>query len=305
MNSNPDPKFDVLAFGVVAVDDLLSVASYPDADDKTEVDSEERYCGGLAATAMVAVARLGGRAAYGGVLDDDELSRFVLDTLTAENVDVSLVQKQADARPVYARIVVGRDRQTRNIFYRLKEAVPVSTDSINEALVRSTRVLFVDQFGIEAMTLASEIAVDAGIPRVADFERGDYPGFDRLLELIDHPILPRDFALKLTGTKSPDDACRALWNDQRSVVVVTGGEQGCWYFDGQGVPTHVPAFSVNAVETTGCGDVFHGAYALTLAEGLDLTERIRLASAAAALTATQPGGQAGIPDRATVEVFMK
>ncbi len=67
---------------------------------------------------------------------------------------------------------------------------------------------------------------------------------------------------------------------------------------------HQPAFPVEVVDTTGCGDVFHGAYASALAEGLDLPVRVRLAAAAAALKATQPGGQAGIPSRGKVEAFL-
>lgn len=297
-------QFDVVAFGVVAVDDLLSVPTYPAADQKMRVDGEERHCGGLAATALVAVSRLGGRGSYAGTLDDDELSRFVLDTLMAENVDVSRVKKTPGARPFFARIVVGRDRQTRNIFYRTDGARPLSPEDLDEDWIRSARVLFVDLFGVDACIRAAEIASEAEIPRVGDFERCDPPRFAELLALVDHPILPRDFALEFTKTASPEDACRALWSDDRATVVVTCGEDGCWYFEGQGEPVHVPAIPVEAVETTGCGDVFHGAYALGLAEGLDTPARIQFASGAAALTATKPGGQAGIPDRETVEKLL-
>jgi sugar/nucleoside kinase (ribokinase family) len=68
---------------------------------------------------------------------------------------------------------------------------------------------------------------------------------------------------------------------------------------------HQPAFKVAVVDTTGCGDVFHGVYAATLAQGFDLPTRIRWAAAAAALKATACGGQSGIPKRATVEQFLK
>ena len=68
---------------------------------------------------------------------------------------------------------------------------------------------------------------------------------------------------------------------------------------------HEPAFEVNAIDTTGCGDVFHGAYAAALSRGLATRDRIRFASAAAALKATKHGGQAGIPNRATVEKFLR
>lgn len=87
-------------------------------------------------------------------------------------------------------------------------------------------------------------------------------------------------------------------------VVVTCVADGCWYAGPAALPAFGPAFAVDAVDTTGCGDVFHGAYAAGLAVGLDLPGRIRLASATAALAATRPGGQAGIPDRHAVDALL-
>jgi sugar/nucleoside kinase (ribokinase family) len=87
-------------------------------------------------------------------------------------------------------------------------------------------------------------------------------------------------------------------------VIVTCGGQGAWCATGSGEAIHFPAFKVNAIDTTGCGDVFHGAYAAALARGTGMEERIHFASAAAALKATQHGGQAGIPTRPVVERFL-
>ncbi|MBU6400584.1 MAG: hypothetical protein KGS61_09715 [Verrucomicrobia bacterium] len=99
---------------------------------------------------------------------------------------------------------------------------------------------------------------------------------------------------------------RASEHTGRAVVIVTCGERGCYSADASGPRARRwPAFKIRAVDTTGCGDVFHGAYAAALAEGADLADRIRLASAAAALKATRPGGQAGIPTRTVVERLLK
>jgi sulfofructose kinase len=89
-------------------------------------------------------------------------------------------------------------------------------------------------------------------------------------------------------------------------VVITGGAKGCWYRgSGEEEARHLPAFRVKAVDTTGCGDVFHGAYAAALLEPGSLVERLRFASAVAALKATRTGGQAGIPTRAAVVSFLQ
>jgi sugar/nucleoside kinase (ribokinase family) len=89
--------------------------------------------------------------------------------------------------------------------------------------------------------------------------------------------------------------------------VITWGVQGCWYIgaDEPQAVRHQPAFPVQVMDTTGCGDVFHGVYAAGLAQGMALPERVRWASAAAALKATRPGGQLGIPIRAAVNDFLK
>ena len=126
------------------------------------------------------------------------------------------------------------------------------------------------------------------------------------MELVDHLILSWDFAALLTGRSTPPAIVSALWTKLRAVVIVTCGEKGCWALSKETEqPQWFPAFKVQAVDTTGCGDVFHGAYAGALAQNLDLENRIRVASAAAALKAMQPGGQKGIPTREELENFLK
>jgi sugar/nucleoside kinase (ribokinase family) len=290
----------------VAIDDLLYLAGYPAADTKMQVHRRERHCGGLTATALVAAARLGSRAAFAGVLGDDELSRFVLRRFQEEKVDVQHVRRRAEARPIHSIILVDQATKTRTILYNLEGAFGAELDWPEEEVIRAARVLFADHFGMEGMIRAARVARQAGIPVVADLESDQHPAFDRLLELVDHLIVSQDFAAKLTGQCDPADAVRKLWSPGRRAAVVTGGDRGCWYLgsDSPAAVQHQPAFAVEVIDTTGCGDVFHGAYASALARGLDLQERIRFAVAAAALKATQRGGQAGIPSRARVEGFL-
>jgi sugar/nucleoside kinase (ribokinase family) len=298
---------DVLGLGVVAVDDILHVESYPPPDAKAQVTREERQCGGLAATALVAAARLGSSCAYAGVLGEDGLSKFVLERFHGEGIDTSHAVIQKGACPVHSTIVVDTTRKTRNIFFHVGGLAGAHPELPEEAVIRASRVLMVDHFGIEGMIRAATIARSAKIPVVADFERGDFPRFQELLGLADHLILSRGFALELTGEWSPGVAARALWAQDREAVVITDGSEGAWFIDRADPrsPRRQPAFRVDAVDTTGCGDVFHGAYSSALARGEGLAERIRFASAAAALKVTRPGGQAGIPSRSIVESFLK
>ena len=297
--------FDVLGLGAIAVDDLLYVGAYPPADAKARVLRRERHCGGLTATALVAAARLGARCAYAGVLGQDELSDFVLGCLAREGIDVSKVQRRRFFGPVHSHIVVDKTRGTRNIFFN-ENGVQGAPSIPPRNLLCTSRVLFVDNVGVPGMVRAARLARRAGIPVVADFESNIHTQFHTLLALADHLILSRHFAQALTGAPTVARALSGLDNGKREVWAVTDGTAGCWYqARGWSSPKHHPAFKVAAVDTTGCGDVFHGAYAFALARGFPVEERFRIAAAAAALKAIKPGGQAGCPTWPAVRRFLK
>ena len=301
-----DITYDVLGLGCVAVDDLLYVDAYPPPETKVQVRQRERQCGGLTATALVAAARLGARCAFAGVLGDDEESRFVIAALEADGVDTRHVVRRAEARPIRSMIVVAAAGHTRTIFYDLAGATGADPALPPAEVIRSARVLFVDHYGIEGMVRAARVARATDRAVVADLERSDWPGFGELLGLVDHLIVAEKFATKLTGLTEPATAVERLWTPDREVVVVTCGERGGYYRAAERAEVrHFPAFAVQTVDTTGCGDVFHGAYAAALARGFGVEERLRFAAAAAAIKATQPGAQKGIPTRDAVDGFLR
>ena len=296
---------DVLGLGCAAVDDILFVPAYPAADGKVEVSRRERHCGGLTATALVTAARLGAQCAFAGTMGEDDGSRFVLETLRREGIDLQEVVHRRDAGPVRSVIVVDEKNHTRNIFFSTHQVRGAAPRRPAPAVIQSARVLLVDRFGMPGMIRAARIARAAGTGVVADLEAFRVPRFQELLALVDHLIVSEEFARNLTGRRSPAAGAEALWTPRRAVVVVTCGASGCWYLDASGQQAQaLPAFKVKAVDTTGCGDVFHGAYAAALAWGWQLLERLRFASATAAIKATQVGGQDGIPSRADVERFL-
>ena len=299
-------RFDVLGLGAVAVDELIYVDSYPAPDQKAHVIQTERQCGGLSATALVAAARFGARCAYAGVLGEDGLSQFARERMAEEGIDVTRLLIRPGAKPVHSYIIIDQQRATRNIFADAREAVGADPAWPDADVIRDSSVLFVDHLGPAGMLRAAKIAREHGIAIVADLERESGPEFHDLLALVDHVVMSWGFARELTGARDPVDAVQRLWSKERNTVVVTFGEQGCWYRS-QSVDSgvhHQAAFKVKVVDTTGCGDVFHGVYAAALAEGLQTRRRILVASAAAAIKATQPGGQAGIPKRAALEEFL-
>jgi len=300
------PKFDILGIGCATVDDLIRVAKYPAADVKLQVKGMERQFGGLTGTALVAAAKLGGKCAFGGMLGSDELSKSVEDNFIRYGIDVSHLVRRDDSRPIHAVIVVAEEEQTRTIFYEYEAPTGADPSGPSEDAIGSAKVLFVDHLGLEGGIRAAKIAREAGIPIVSDLEEIHNPKFDELFDLVDHLVVSDDFAEELTGATDPLAAILGLWTPGRDSVVITGGRQGAWYASAENrSPQYQPAFQVKAVDTTGCGDVFHGAYALALARGLDIHERVRFASAAAGLKATRAGGQIGAPTEEELSLFLR
>ncbi len=298
------PQIDVLGLGSAAVDEILYVETYPSPDTKTRVLRRELRCGGLTATALVAATRLGARCAYAGRLGLDYESRLVEEYLARERVDLSQASRAAENGVVSSTIILAMDTGSRNVFSRSSGLTGAHESAPPEALIRNSRSLFVDHHGVPGAIRASRVAHDAGVPVVADLERADSPRFEELLALVNHLVVSETFARRITGCASPESAIRALWSKGRSVVILTCGATGCWYAESPPSPHFFPAFRVEARDTAGCGDVFHGAYVSSLARGRTLIERVKFASAAAALYASA-SREDRIPRRTEVNHFQK
>jgi mannitol-1-phosphate 5-dehydrogenase len=304
-SSIKQPIYDVLGIGIVAVDDLVIVDSYPPADSKMRGLGEVRQGGGLTGTALVAGARLGAKCAYAGILGKDELSNWTVSELEREGVDCSLTLRSGDVKPYHAIIIVDTTHHTRTIIFTDVGVMIRPMETIDEDYVSKAKVILIDQLGIDVMLHTTLLAKKLGIPTVADIEREDHPQTRELISHIDHLILSTSFAGKITDTDDPVEQVERLHNG-RACTAVTVGIKGCYYTtkDDDDKIYHQPAFKVQTVDTTGCGDVFHGAYAVGIAREWDIHECIKFASAVSALKATKAGGRAGIPDMATVEEFL-
>lgn len=299
------PRWDVLGLGAVAVDDLVYVDVHPVPDTKMPIRAQQRQGGGLAGTALVAASRLGAQAAYCGVLGDDELSRFTLEELEREGVDCTPAVYNPQARPYHSIVIVDLSNGHRSILYSAAGVMQPEAQNITPDLVASCRVLFVDHTVIAAGLRAVELAHARGIPVVGDIEAEGVPDLPDLVYQIDHLILGLRAARRMTRESEPAAVVSALSRPDRACCVVTAGDQGCWYSEWGGEVRHFPAFRVKVVDTTGCGDVFHGAYAASIARGESVSRAIQVATAAAGIKAKQPGGRSGIPDLVTVEKLLQ
>jgi ribokinase len=258
--------------------------------------------GGLAATAMVTVSRLGARAAYVGKVGDDALGRFVVAGLEREGVNAEhcVIEPGGSAR--FAFIVVDREKGTRTILWSRKGVAALEERELDLASVLSTRVLLVDAHEPAASVAAARAARKAGIRVVLDAEKVDAVNKE-LVKLADTVIVPANFARELTGERSPEGAGDRMQRELGGTVVITAGVDGSFYADGTG-RFHQPAFGVEVVDTTGAGDVFHGAFAFALLHDWTARERAAFASAVAALKCRKLGGRPGIPSLAETFAFL-
>jgi len=297
-------KPDLIGFGAVTVDDLLYLSGFPQPDSKQQVFDQKRFGGGLAGTALVAAARLGTHASYFGVFGANELSSFVQDTFQLERVQTDLCLYEEGAQPVHSTILVDQTSGSRTILYANDhfQLPPIST--ITKAQLEGCRMVFIDSASLPIFDHVVFIARSLHIPILTDIEDNSILEHQSSLDAIDHLILGERMACDLTGEHSPSRILNALETPMRKICAITDGENGCWFKEPNRPVYHMPAFPVHAVDTTGCGDVFHGAYAAAVLHHSNLPNAIVQASAAAALKATKPGGQAGIPDFTTLKQFI-
>lgn len=294
--------FDVISLGYSAVDYIGIVPHLPEIDTKILMEDFTRQGGGPAATAAVAVARLGGKSAFVGVMGDDDFSEFMLRELAKEGVDTSRVVRCPGASSQFSFIMVDKSTGKRTIAWTRSELPPLRADQLDREFISSCKVLHLDRHEPGAGTQAANWVHEAG--GVVSMDAGTLvPGLEELLPLVDVLVASHAFAREATGLADPSECARALLV-RRLIAGVTCGDRGCWFATSGGDEFHVPAFEVDVVDTNGAGDVFHGAFALAIAEGRDPQYSARFASAVAALKCRKLGGRAGIPSRAEAEALI-
>lgn len=297
--------FDILGIGTVAVDDILYVNSFPQPDNKKQVIRESRCVGGQVGTALAAAARLGSTCSYAGVLGDDGMSADMEMAMVDIGICCDRSLRLSGARPVHSVIIMDETHHTRNIFYNLSNVMPLPFEEIDNSLISAAKVLMIDQLGIDGMIRAARIAREKGIPVVADCEWPDCDGIEKLIELIDHLVVPKDFAREYTGCDTPSAGVIDLHDGKRACTAVTAGVDGCYYICGADREVRYQnSFKVDTIDTTGCGDVFHGAYAWAIASGKMVDDCVAYAAAAAAVYASRANGWHFLPTWSDTQSLM-
>lgn len=289
----------VLCAGLTTVDHLWRVEEFPPRGSRTPTTDHETSGGGPAATAAVAAARLGAQVKLLTVVGADPAGEGALVDLAARGVDVSESRRLRRGRTAVSGVIVTPDGE-RYIF-------PFFGDALDDEAVLGLDMGVVERSGavlvdlrLPRLTANVLSAADrAGVPSVADASSAHY--WERA-DAVGHLIASQECATEVLGRDDPVAALQALRRRDGQVVGVTLGDRGVIIDTGE-TTRLLPAFPVQAVDTTGAGDVFHGAYAYGLARGWDALRCAELASAAAALACTGLGREA-IPDLEAVCALM-
>lgn len=298
-------RYDVIALGMATVDFIGVVPHLPKADEVFALNHFEVQGGGPAATAIVTLAKLGGRGGFMGVTSQDTWGELIAQDLNRYKVDTHYLTRTSEGHPSKSIILVEATTGKRSIMYSKGTTRHLSPDEVPHEAIAPARILHLDGFHLEAAIKAAHLARVAGTLVSFDGGAGDpWPGIEELLPLVDIMIVARQFATRITGTAEPEQAGIQLASHGAQQVVITDGANGAWYRTDK-ISGHQPAFQVKVVDTTGAGDTFHGAYLYALLQGGSVADCVRFASAAAALKCQEVGGRSGIPVRSQVEAFLK
>ncbi len=300
--------FDVLGVGLASLDLLCLVERFPEPDTKAGMLAFSRQGGGQVGTALVAVARLGGRAAFLGKLGDDDVGLAARESLAVEGVDLRHLITVPGMPSLLAVILVEARSGQRTVVVRQDLRAAISAEEVPAEAVAAARAVHLDTHEVDAALAAASHARGCGTLVSLDAEK-IRPGVGRLVPLVDYLVVAEDFPRSFTGLDDDRAALEALAALGPPVVVQTLGSAGARAFVA-GRHVEVPGFAVPVVDTTGAGDVFHGAFLVAMLEARDATpdtvgRAMRFANAAAAIKCRALGGRAGIPTRAEVAAFLR
>ncbi len=285
--------FDVVGVGLNATDTLLLLPKFPAYAGKVPFTEEILSPGGQVASAMVACANLGLRVKYIGTVGDDERGRIQMDSLLGQGINLDHVQLRQNCPNQSAYILIDHTTGERTVLWRRLDCLRIDPQEITPEQITCARLLHIDGHDTLAVAKAAEIARANKIPVTVDVDT-IYPGFDKVLPNVDYLISSSEFPAGWTGEQDHFKALELIQKQygMRVAAMTLGADGALARIDGKYV--YSPAFVVNCVDTTGAGDVFHGAFCYAVLQGLPIREALDLSNAMAALNCTAIGARGGI-----------
>jgi sulfofructose kinase len=296
-------RFDVVGVGLNATDTLILLPHFPAYAGKIAFDEEILSPGGQVASAMVTCARLGLRVKYIGTVGDDERGRVQVASLRETGINLDDVEVRPGCPNQTAYILIDRSTGERTVLWRRDDGLRLDPSFITPEKISCARLLHIDGHDTPAVERAARLARERDIPVTVDVD-SVYHGFDRVLPLVDYLIASSEFPTQWTSERDPFKALELMQNEYgiRVAAMTLGAHGALARSDGRFV--YSPAFVVNCVDTTGAGDVFHGAFCYAVLRGMSLRESLDFSNAMAALNCTAIGARGGIRGPEEVKELM-
>lgn len=290
-------QFDICGIGMSMVDLVQVVDAFPAEGGITEAGANCLNGGGPVPTALCTAAKLGASVAVIDRVGDDWKGRLVRDEYLQYGVDTSHFQLEAGKTTTFGSVLVRQEDGERHVIFAPGNFTALESAELPEPALQSTRILHLNGRHWPACLDAADIVKEAG--GLVSFDGGANrydPKFDELLQKTDIAIVARDFAEKFCGS---DDNATQLGEFVRAgakIVGITDGAEGSWFATDEGEVFYQPAFPVErVVDTTGCGDAFHGGFLFGYSRDWSIRESAKFASAVAALNAQGLGGRGNLP----------
>lgn len=291
-------NIDVLCAGATSYDLVFSVKQHPGPDEKTIAESLISCGGGPAANAAVTVSRLGLKAAFCGYLGNDIFGQLHLQELKTAGVNTEWIVSADRATPV-STILVKPGGERSLINYR--QAKPLNSNQFDFEAI-NPKVILIDGHEPDISSALLKLAYRKNIPTILDAGSVN-PGTEKLCMKVDYLVCSEMFAQEITGKKNMEVAIEKLYMRCKNVIITRGKNGLLWKTEkGQGL---LDSYTVNAVDTTGAGDVFHGTFACCIALKKEWHYTLMYSSAAAALSCTKLGARPSTPTHKEVFNFLE
>jgi sugar/nucleoside kinase (ribokinase family) len=290
---------DVLVTGLNIVDILARLPEKIHPGEKHEIHDLLVQGGAPASNAASVIAALGWRTGFIARMGNNTLSDIARVELTRHGVLEDFFINDPEALPGVSLVEIDPRTGDRTVFYTLNGYHSLTRADIPVEAVKRAKLILVDGYQAEAGLAMLEAAQGTHCRSVIDIEAGEPDILRKLIELATDAILPLGAARRLSGETDPVATIKKISSWTRAQLIVTDGVNGSWAITSQGI-VHQPSFKVNVVDTTGCGDAYHGAYASALLDGLPLPQRMEFSSWVAAQVALKLGGRSNIPTRDSI-----
>ena len=293
----------VICTGLAVLDHVFYLPEIPKNPIKSFATNYQTVGGGNAATAAVAISRAGGQAVFWGSLGDDLNGDIILSELEGFGVDVEDVSRLNGLNSSVSTVLIDHKGERLITNYTDRQLLK-NADWLPLGKLENSNAVLADLRWQEGAIKALRRARELEIPGVLDADLTPEGLNEEVIKNATHVLFSEPALNEFTQGKSIVEALHCVAEINRGWVGVTEGSSGTRWLD-NGKLKHVPAFEVKTVDTLGAGDVFHGVFALSLAEGHLENNALIRASAAAALHCSKSGGRKTIPLRKEIENFIR